>query len=459
MSSTTLTSHAGPHGGLPNWLPVAALVISASIVGFVYAWLVETINLRELVLCSLGAAFVALLLIYPELSLALYVVVGDVKGDDRVASLVPLDLTLALGAVLFLGMALNCLRDKRVLTMPREYYLLLALVVMMVASLAWTPVFDAGLEKLGRFVSVTGIVIVAPFFVLGSAAALRRFLVTFGCAAFVICAYSLTSLGGSDRLVTPSSNTIGLGHIACGLVVLIWFGLMPRLVFPKRMLFYPVLAIALVSLIGSGSRGAAMALGATIAISLLYYRRLAGDLACLAAIFLSLVPFIRIPDASFEYLGTLTSSGSLKSLFYFRAELLDYGWSLLRSHPFLGVGIQGFRFYSPNAGLYNWPHNIFLEVCCELGLAAGAIMVALFVLAVREAFHQVKDRVSPHPMFAQIAAALLAVGIVNGTNTGDINSDRSTWLFLSLLFAVKALRASDARQCVAARPSLARATA
>ncbi len=317
-----------------------------------------------------------MLLAFPELALALYVVIGDVKGDERVASLVPVDLTLALGAVLFVGMLLNWLRGKRILPMPREYFLLLALVAMMVASLSYTPVLDAGLEKLARFLSVTGIVIVAPFFVLGGATAMRRFLIAFGCVAFVICACSLASLGGPDRLVTPSSNTIGLGHIACGLVVLIWFGLMPRLAFPKRMLFYPVLAIALVSLVGSGSRGAALALGATIAISLFYYRRMLGDLACLAGIFLALLPFVHIPDASFEYLGTLTNSENLKALLYFRAELLDYGWKLLRAHPLLGVGIQGFRFYSPDAGLYNWPHNIFLEIGCELGMPAAAIMLA-----------------------------------------------------------------------------------
>jgi O-antigen ligase len=231
--------------------------------------------------------------------------------------------------------------------------------------------------------------------------------------------------------------------------VLIWFGLMPRLVFPKRMMFYPVLAVALVALVGSGSRGAAMALGATIAISLFYYKRLLGDLACLGALFLALLPFLHIPEASFEYLGTLASSDSLKSLLYFRAELLDYGWRLMTEHPLFGVGIQGFRFYSPNAGLYNWPHNIFLEVFCEMGIVAGVLMLALFARAIREAVRQARDRVSPYPMFAQIAAALLAVGIVNGTNTGDINSDRSTWLFLSLLFAVRSLRTPEAQRALA----------
>jgi hypothetical protein len=43
-------------------------------------------------------------------------------------------------------------------------------------------------------------------------------------------------------------------------------------------------------------------------------------------------------------------------------------------------------------------------------------------------------------MLSQLAAALLVIGIINGTNTGDINSDRSTWLFLSLVFVVRGFR-------------------
>src|SRR5271167_4501204 len=113
----------------------------------------------EKALCGVaGAASLAVLLLFPELALALYVVVGDVKGDERVASLLPYDLTLALGAILLAGIALNFLRGKRWVPMPPVYFRLLALVALMTASLSYTPVFDAGLEKLQRFLSVTGIV-------------------------------------------------------------------------------------------------------------------------------------------------------------------------------------------------------------------------------------------------------------------------------------------------------------
>src|SRR5208282_652403 len=62
---------------------------------------------RTLLAIAVGTVTLGILLLYPELALALYVVVGDVKGDDRVAALVPVDLTLVLGAVLLGGMALN----------------------------------------------------------------------------------------------------------------------------------------------------------------------------------------------------------------------------------------------------------------------------------------------------------------------------------------------------------------
>ena len=185
-----------------------------------------------------GLAAILALLIYPEVALALYVVVGDLKGDDRIAALLPVDLTLALGALLLAGIALNLLRRKRIVAIPGVYFLFIALVAIMTASLAYAPVFAAGLEKLGRFLTVTGIVIVAPFFLLGTRQHIVRFFSSFAVAAFAICAWSLFALGGSERLVTPSNNTIGLGHIACVLILIFWFAVLPFFRFPQRFFVY-----------------------------------------------------------------------------------------------------------------------------------------------------------------------------------------------------------------------------
>ncbi|HXZ11721.1 MAG TPA: O-antigen ligase family protein [Candidatus Sulfotelmatobacter sp.] len=426
--------------------PIYAGVFAASLAaGAALFWFDG--NPRALLLAVGGVLALIVLLAFPELALAVYVVIGDVKGDDRVASLVPVDLTLVLAVILIFGIALNFLRGKRIVAMPAIYFLLLALALLMTVSLAYTPVFEAGLEKLGRFLTVTAIAIVAPFFVLGTPRAMQRFLFGFAIAAYAICAYSLTELGGEARLATPSNNTIGLGHIACALIVLIWFAVVPRFSFPQRIFTYLLLIVPGVALIGSGSRGPAIALAAVLFVSLFFYRRLLLDLAFVVAAGILALPFIHVPASSLDYLATLAGSRSTAALLSFRGELLEHGWKLLQQHPLLGAGIQGFRFYSPNAGVYNWPHNIFLEIACEIGIPAAMLALLLFGGALRESLRQLEDRDSPHHVLAQLAAALLLVGIVNAVNTGDINSDRSTWLFVSLVFVAGGLRSRARSEC------------
>src|SRR5271154_1337554 len=165
----------------------AVVLIASILAGFALFSLDASVE--RIFLIGGAALGVIALLIYPELALALYVVVGDIKGDERVSSLFPVDLTLAMAAILLGGIALNLLRKKRVAPMPSVYFLFIVLATMMIASLVYTPVPEAGAEKLARFLTVTGIVIVAPFFLLGSPQAMKRFLAGFSLLAYAICSY------------------------------------------------------------------------------------------------------------------------------------------------------------------------------------------------------------------------------------------------------------------------------
>lgn len=394
----------------------------------------------RLVCLGLGVLSFVALLRYPEFALALYLVIGDVKGDDRVSSLFPVDLTLALAALLAAGILLNSLRGKRIVTMPGVYFLFIPLTALMAISLSYTPMFDAGVDKFGRFLIATGIVILAPFFTLDSPQAMKRFFVAFAAAGYGICLYSLSRLGGSERLVTPSDNTIGLGHVACAVCAIIWFTVVPKAPLGKRVLAYALLLVPASALIGSGSRGPALALALVIVAGLIFYRHLILDALCLLAAGLAALPFLNIPQSSLEYLGSLVAGKTATTLLDFRGELLDYGWRLLQRHPLIGAGIGGFRYSSPNPGAYKWPHNIFLEIACELGIPAAVIVIVIFAGTIRECWRQLHARSSAEFPLSIIAAALFAIGIVNALNTGDINSDRSTWLFMSLVFVIAGYR-------------------
>ena len=438
-------------------VPGAWLFLLAAIPSFA----LFSVNRSPAILLAAFAAVLALavLLRYPELALALYVVIGDIKGENRISSLAPVDLTLAVGAVLLAGVLLNLLRGKSPLPLPALYFLFLPLIACMAASLSYTPVFTAGVEKLARFLTVTGIVIVAPFFVLTTPQAIKRFFLGFAAGAFAICAYSLTGLGGEERLASPSDNTIGLGHVACSLFLVLWFLLVARFPFSRRLLAYPLLAVPALALVGSGSRGPVIALLILVLISLYFHRRLILDFALLSFLGLLAIPFAGLPQASLDYLGSVLGCHNLAEVVSSRADLVSFGWDLLRRHPLLGVGLEGYRFRSLNAGVYKWPHNIFLEVACELGLPAFLLMAAIFGGAIRESLRQLRDRSNPFPVLSQLASALLLAGIINATNTGDLNSDRLTWLFVTLVFVTRGLAARGTAFPVGAAVSRAKAPA
>lgn len=439
MNARLDLEHLSVSGAL-RWSDACALLASLTI-GCVLAL---TIASPRTLLCTvLGVAAVAVFLLYPEFALAAYVVVGDVKGNESVASLLPIDLTLAMGAILLAGIALNLIRGREPLRPPAVYFAFVVLIALMAASLVRTPNLAAGLDTFVRFLSVTGIVIVAPFFVLNTPKAMRRFLIGFSAATFLICSWSLSNLGGIHRLVSPSDNTIGLGHIACALFALLWVGVVCRCSFPRRALAYPILLIPALALVGSASRGSLIACVLVIAVSVIFDRGLLLDVSCLTAIALAALPVIGIPANAISYLSSLVRSQSFGDLLNFRADLLEYGWRLLQQHPLFGAGLAGFRYLSPNPTLYKWPHNIFLELACDLGIPAALLVLGLFGSAMRSVSLQLRDKLSPHASFSQITAALLLVGMVNAVNTGNINSDRSTWLFVSLVFVAAALRANE----------------
>src|SRR5271156_834579 len=133
------------HPRLRPIFPFGSLAILSCSLACGFALFAFDATPRIILTLIVAAAALAAVLLYPEFALALYVVIGDVKGDDRVASLLPVDLTLVLGAVLVVGIALNFLRKKAIVSMPPAYFLFLALAALMAASLAYAPVLDAGL--------------------------------------------------------------------------------------------------------------------------------------------------------------------------------------------------------------------------------------------------------------------------------------------------------------------------
>jgi O-antigen ligase len=388
------------------------------------------------------AAVVALigsgvLFVRPGIALALYMFVGIFKADPMIGGLVPFDLTVALGALLVLACVIRLIRSDRLPYFPRSYGLYVAIILPMLASLLYTPILGVGADKAGRFMVLTGIAIVSPFVLLDSPQRVRAFLYSMGIIGLVISAEALVNLGGSDRLAAPGSSTIQLGTAAGTGIAIAWSLALPELSFRRRILLYPAVGALFIALLGSGARGPLIGAVCCVLFALWKFRRLGVDAAILTVAGIAGLARVGIPAASFSYLATLINGDPAAALAT-RNNLMALAWELFQKHPALGVGIGGYQYYSPDPENI-FPHNIFLEISCEIGIIPVVAFTGLVIWAFWEAFQQLKDREFPFWQESFAVLSLLIFGFLQMIKSGDINDNRTMWFAMGLPFLLRYL--------------------
>jgi O-antigen ligase len=384
-----------------------------------------------------GLAALCLLVRHAEMTLALFFLIGLIKGDERLAS-TPVDLTVAVGAAVLLSVCGRVIVNKQELALPREYLLYLPLLVMMILSLAYTPDLAGGLDKTMRFLCLTSIGIVSPFVLFDSEKKLRNFFLAMALGGLVIAINSLAMLGGSDRLVSPSGLNTELGAASAISMIVIWSLWFPEWPLIKRAALYPVLGVLGVALIGSGGRFANVSAVLCLVLGTLSCRKLFTDVAVIGGLGVLLLPLIWIPQASFDYLHSLMHPPQAMGT---RSDLMALGVKMFSEHPFFGVGIQGFRFLSPNPLTYNYPHNLILELGSELGLVAAISFLTIAACAFREIWRQLRDPNQRGISPVLTVFLLLIFVFLDGMVSGDINDLRFMWFVFGLPYVLRTLHA------------------
>lgn len=420
--------------GSGNSKTVLVSVFLSIVVGSsLFAQLVFGYNSLTFVLALCSSVF---LVAVPEVTLALFLSAGAIKGAPGFSALLPFDVTVGLAALLILSCGINILFRAGTIRLPGAYLLYGPLFLTMLISLFYTPEFAVGLDKTLRFTMLTGVAIIGPFVILQSPSQLRRFLMTNVVCGVVIALTSFSMLGGYERLAAPSGLTIQLGYKSGIALAIIWAMVFPTVPFLRRCLWYPIVAVLLVGLIGSGGRAAMIATCGCICVSLYSYKWLISDLA-IGGIFAALArPLVRIPDASYAYLATLISE-SPHQVLGFRDDLAALGMRLTMNHPFGGVGIGGYASYSPNPVEYNSPHNIFLEISSEMGMFAVLLFLALVLWTFWETSEQLRSDTFPHKILSRVVLVMLIFTLTSAMASGDMNDNRSMWLCMGLPFVVR----------------------
>lgn len=374
---------------------------------------------------------------YSEITLAIFLSIGSIKGDPRLSFMGPVDITVTLAILILVSILFKTIIQKKKPILPKEFVLYVPFIFIMLISLSYTPDFFVGFNKASRFIFLTGLAIISPLFLLESSKKLTRFLWAFVIMCFLMSLNSFTMLGGYERLVAPSGLTIQLGYMNAVSIAIIWYLLiLSDQLFYKKMIGAFMITILFISLIGSGARSAAIAVSICILISFFFYRRSISYFFIIIILAILALSVVNIPTRAYDYLGTLIHY-SPHELLGFRGILMKLGWDLTKEYPLLGVGIGGYQFYSPNPLIYNWPHNIILEISSEMGILSALITCAIIICSFWETFRQLMDNNFKYKKLSRMILALLIIGFITMSNTGDINSVRPMWLYMSIPFVLR----------------------
>ncbi len=411
-----------------KWLLIAAAfvaVLFGAMIGFI------DVGFDMIILVALLPIALVAGSKYPEVVLALYLYAGAFK---TVLPL-PVDLTVVLG----LATAAHVLYQIGQRGMPRlgaGGWLFLCVILLVVAGVVLSTSDGYGVEKASRFATLGVIAFFGGAVLLRDEHSIERFALSVMMIGVIMSAYAVL-LGGSaalgDRFTAFGSNTIALGRSAAVTIAVAAIYALWR---PRALLWAaPVALISLFALVGSGSRGPAVAVVVSLGLLMSYrvWTRGARRLTVITVVAMTSVvatSFWRyIPEASLSRLsgflsGEIGTSGS--------ARLMLAAEAIARwvEHPVFGYGTGSFY---RAVGVHIYPHNILLELAVENGLVTLIPFLVSLLMCVFYAISVVRVRPGVSPDFVLIA---LLIATVNSLVSGDLNDNRFLYAIMATSLVV-----------------------
>lgn len=369
----------------------------------------------------------------PLALLTLFLFVGLFK-EQPIVSAVPIDVTLLVGLLLG-GVCFARWAAGRARRIPFGLVAPVAVIgVLLVVSQTWTPSADYGGEKALKFLTLTLLATLAPFFLVEKERDLRRCLSwTIAMAALAAVVTAANPPAETGRLtIGTEGNTIGVSHLLCTGALILLIGILTELYRPRR---WPLLGAAALIVIAAaiGSRGPllslAFALAATGAVFLARVPRKVAPVLLLVAAAAALLPFISLPQSSAERLTRAARDpvGALEA--DPRSTAFGEAVDLIEQHPLTGIGAGGFQSVGTlSRPPEDYPHNMLLEVWSELGLLA-VVVLAASIVAVLVALWRGAWRL-PQGAACQLLYVVIAVFLFNlfeALVSGDLNENRTYW--------------------------------
>lgn len=275
------------------------------------------------------------------------------------------------------------------------------------------------------------------YLILGIAATAATLLV-----AKLLSGSAVTAVGGRFSLAA-TEYPIYLGRTSAnGILIAVYVIVGTTNRFARTATTVALLAL-IAALLAAGSRGPVVALlfGLVIFTALTATNQRARNRMMLAAAALAfatvIVPLIVPGSVITRSLSTIAGSASGLSS-NGRSALWVQAYTIFEQHPFLGVGTGGFSAIN----VFNpYPHNVFLEMAAELGLAGLAIIVALIGTLTARLVSTWRHTIDMDRLDAAVVFALFINALVNALVSGAIQDNRDIWIWggLGVGMSVRAL--------------------
>jgi O-antigen ligase len=111
-----------------------------------------------------------------------------------------------------------------------------------------------------------------------------------------------------------------------------------------------------------------------------------------------------------------------------RIKYYKNAWKCFLEHCFTGVGFGGWPYYQGSGDMYCHPHNIFLEVLCETGLAGFTLFIAL-LSSIFARLNIQKLATSP---LIRIFLCVFMFCFINALKSGDLNDNIALFCYLGI---------------------------
>lgn len=330
---------------------------------------------------------------------------------------------------------------------PLQFVLQLALVLWFAVTTLWSVRTDSAAVAISTYILLLILTWLIADFVQSPEDIDRctNAIIAYGLvlAVFAIWQYqgSLDTnlyIGSNFRAESINDNP----NIAAKYMVLALGILLGKLVFQRNWLTLLAGVIGAVALLlgisATASRGGAIAaaVAATAAVAFVLYRFGIWRTIKYVMLLGILAAFIYVVFPQYWAFLDRRFSGDGADITGYRTELIAVAIHYFWEHPFLGIGLESFRYY--DVGLARLPsHNTYVGVLAETGLVGFGIFISILLVAfnnLRTAIHLTVQH--KNLQLNPAASAGLLVGLIGFCGAiffGDNADNKLFWLVLALI--------------------------